>query len=131
MKKKWAITLVLGILILGGGGYWTYQHFKAVPQTASLITTKVKKGDIKQQITATGTVKFPEEVPLAFEQSGTVKEVYVQAGDSVAAGQVLVQMDTETLQQELSESVASLKEAELNWQQQLVDAQELIKILSE
>lgn len=123
MKKKWVIILVLSIVVLGGGGYWTYQHFKAVPQTASLITTMVKKGDVKQQITATGTVKYPEEVPLAFEQGGTVKEIYVQAGDSVKAGQVLVQMDTETLQQELSESIASLKEAELNWQQQLVDAQ--------
>lgn len=126
MKKKWAVTLVLGILVLGGGGYWTYQHFKAVPQVASSIFSTVKKGNVKQQITATGTVKYQEEVPLAFETAGTVKEVYVQAGDSVVAGQVLVQMDTETLQQVVSESAASLKEAELNWQQQVVDAQSTI-----
>jgi HlyD family secretion protein len=123
MKKKWAVTLVLGILVLGGGAYWAYQHFKAEPQTASLITTTVKKGDVKKEITATGTVKYPEEVPLAFEQAGTVEEVYVQVGDTVTAGQVLAQMDTETLQQVVSESVANLKEAELNWQQQLVEAQ--------
>jgi HlyD family secretion protein len=123
MKKKWAVTLVLGILVLGGGGYWAYQYFQAKPQTTSLITSTVKKGDVKQQITATGIVKYPEEVPLAFEQAGTVKEIYVQAGDVVKAGQVLAQKDTDTLQQELSESIASLKEAELNWQQQIVEAE--------
>lgn len=123
MKKKLTVTLVLGILILGGGGYWAYQHFKTVPQTSSTITTTVKKGDVKKAITATGTVKYLEEVPLAFQQAGTVKGVYVQAGDMVKAGQVLAQMDTETLQQEVSGSAASLKEAELNWQQQQVEAQ--------
>lgn len=127
MKKKWAVILVLGILVLGGGGYWAYNQSKSEPPTASLITAKVVKGNVKQEITATGTVKYPEEVPLAFAQAGTqagtVKEVYVRAGDTVTAGQVLAQMDTETLQQEVSESVASLKEAELNWQQQQVEAQ--------
>jgi HlyD family secretion protein len=123
MKKKWVVTLVLGILVVGGGGYWAYQHFKPTPQTSSLITSAAKKGDVKKLITATGTVKYPEEVPLAFETAGTVKEVYVQAGDTVTAGQVLAQMDTETLQQEVQESNANLKEAGVNWQQQKVQAE--------
>lgn len=123
MKKKWMIGIVLGVLVLGGGGYWAYQLFKPEPVTGSLITTTVKQGDVKQMITATGTVRYPEEVPLSFEQAGTVKEVYVQAGDTVTAGQVLAQMDTETLQQEVSESEANLKDAELSWQQQKLEAE--------
>lgn len=123
MKKKLVITLVLGVVVLGGGGFWAYQHFQEKPQQTSLMTTTVKKGDIIQEITATGTVMYPEEVPLAFEQNGKVREIYVKVGDAVTAGQALAQMDTETLQQEVTESMASLKEAELNWQQQKVEAE--------
>lgn len=123
MKKKLVITLVLGVVVLGGGGFWAYQHFQEKPQQTSLMTTTVKKGDIIQEITATGTVMYPEEVPLAFEQNGKVREIYVKVGDAVTAGQALAQMDTETLQQEVTESMASLKEAELSWQQQKVEAE--------
>lgn len=123
MKKKWAIILVLGVIVIGGGGYWAFQQFKTEPATASMITAVVKKGDITQTISATGTVNYPEEVPLAFEQSGKIQEVYVEIGDKVTAVQALAQVDTETLQQEVTESVASLREAELNWQQQKVEAE--------
>ncbi|MGI1659830.1 MAG: efflux RND transporter periplasmic adaptor subunit [Desulfitobacterium sp.] len=126
MKKKSVVALVLGVVIIGGGGFWAYQYFQPKPQAASLMTASVKKGTITQEITATGTVMYPEEVPLAFEQAGKVKEIYVEVGDTVTAGQALAQMDTETLQQEVAESVASLKEAELNWQQQKVEAEATI-----
>ena len=41
MKKKWVVITALSILVLGGGGYWAYQHFKAKPQAASVITARV------------------------------------------------------------------------------------------
>lgn len=122
VKKPWIIIPVV-CLLLGGGGFWAMNHFKAEPQQAPLMTASVMRGDVKQTITATGTVRYPEEVPLAFEQTGTVKEIYVEDGDKVTAGQILARLDTETLQQELTESQAALKEAELTWEQQRVEAE--------
>lgn len=122
MKKKWVVITVVSVLLIGGG-YWAYQQFKTQPQTASTITTKVRKGDVKKEITATGSVRYPEELSLAFKQGGTVQEIYVKAGDSVKAGQALAKLDPTSLEQAVVQAEASLKDAEINWQQQQLGAQ--------
>ncbi len=53
----------------------------------------VQRGDLTIDITAVGNLAFSRQEELAFEVGGTVAEVLVEVGDSVAAGQTLVGLD--------------------------------------
>jgi len=96
MNKKWVTIGVLGVLVLGGG-YWTYKHFTAKPVAAASITSKAKMGNVSKVITATGTVNFPQAIPLTFAQAGKIVELDVKAGDVVKTGQVLAKTDSTKL----------------------------------
>src|SRR5690606_29584151 len=67
---------------------------------ASLPTFTVRRGSVVQTISATGNVQPARLVDLRFGTQGRVKEVLVEAGDRVEAGQVLAVLDNR--QQELA-----------------------------
>lgn len=115
MNKKWVTIGVLGVLILGGG-YWGYQHFKAKPAAATFITAPAKMADVTKVITATGTVNFPHSIPLAFKQAGQITEINVKTGDPVKAGQILAKTDDSSLQLAVQQQQASVSTAELKLQ---------------
>ncbi|MDR3602070.1 MAG: biotin/lipoyl-binding protein, partial [Desulfosporosinus sp.] len=115
MTKKWVTFGVLGILVLGGG-YWGYNHFKAKPVVATNITTKAKMGDVSKVITATGTVSFPHSIPLTFKQAGQIVALNVKAGDSVKAGQVLAKTDDSSLQLAVTTQQAAVTSAQAKLQ---------------
>ena len=65
MKKKWVTIGVIAVVVVGGG-FWGYKHFTAKPKVAANITAKAKMADVSKVITATGTVNFPQSLPLTF-----------------------------------------------------------------
>lgn len=68
------------------------------PQTTEILDrTTAERGDLRLTVSATGVVVPNREVPLLFESSGVVREVYVTAGQSVRAGEVLAALDTADL----------------------------------
>lgn len=118
-KKKWIIIGVLGIILIGGG-FWAYKSFAIQPVTATTITGKVQRGDVRNVITATGTVSYPTVVNLTFEQTEKLVALNVAVGDTVKAGQVLMQIDPSNLQQTVNQQQANLASA----QAKLLQAQE-------
>lgn len=64
-------------------------------------------------ITTTGTIEI-DEVIVAPEAAGRVREVLVAEGDRVVEGQVLVQFDTATLQAQRAQLEAALRAAQAN-----------------
>jgi HlyD family secretion protein len=64
-------------------------------------------------IEASGTIEA-EEVVVASEFGGRVKEVFANEGDEVEAGQVLVQLDTDLLEAQIGEAEAARSTAEAN-----------------
>ncbi|HET7771516.1 MAG TPA: biotin/lipoyl-binding protein, partial [Chloroflexota bacterium] len=65
-----------------------------VPQ---LPTVQVKKGTIVDAIKVLGRVVSSREADLSFRNSGRIRDVYVQPGDLVQAGQVLAELDQRDL----------------------------------
>ena len=57
----------------------------------------VERGDIQISVTATGNISLPNQASLSFGSAGTVKRVAVEAGDRVAQGQVLAELDASAL----------------------------------
>lgn len=64
-------------------------------------------------ISTTGTIEI-DEVIVAPEAAGRVREVLVAEGDRVVEGQVLVQFDTATLQAQRAQLEAALRAAQAN-----------------
>jgi RND family efflux transporter MFP subunit len=57
----------------------------------------IQRGTLLDEVTASGSVSFPELESLRFEISGTVADVLVEEGEAVTAGQELILLDDVTI----------------------------------
>ena len=71
-------------------------------------------GDLSSTATATGEVQARREAQLSLATSGTVDKVFVQEGDTVAAGDVLVQLNTAALERAVANAEQNLIIQEAN-----------------
>ncbi len=108
--------LAAAVLMAGGcgprGGPEQEQAVERVPVRVVEITT----GPVTATVTATGTIKARDDVPISAEAGGRVLEVTVRVGDSVSEGDVLVQLDDELAELAFRQAEAQrlLAEAELD-----------------
>ncbi|MCY4624315.1 MAG: HlyD family efflux transporter periplasmic adaptor subunit [Chloroflexi bacterium] len=58
---------------------------------------QVRRGDLVNQITSSGSVVFPNRQELTFGTTGTIGEILVAEGDNVALGQELARYDDATV----------------------------------
>ena len=115
LSKKWVTIGIAGVLLLGGG-YWGYNHFTAKAVVIPNITAKVQMGNVSKVITATGTVSFPQSIPLTFKQVGPIIALNVKPGDAVKAGQVLAKTDDSSLQTAVKQQQAAVTTAQAKLQ---------------
>ncbi len=73
----------------------------APPVPISLRTVAVRRGPIAEKLQVNGRVVGLDEVELSFPVDGALKTVAVEAGQAVAAGQVLAELDTRPLEREV------------------------------
>src|SRR5574344_3120811 len=78
-------------------------------------TSKVQQGNLSQIITATGTVKPINQVDVGTQVSGIIKKIFVDFNSHVKKGQVLAEIDRETLQEELKSAKAQLDAAKIEY----------------
>ena len=76
--------------------------------------TNVFRGDLSAGATAAGQLIAQREADLALQTSGTVAAVNAQAGDSVSAGDILVLLDTTSLQRAILEAEQAVAIQEQN-----------------
>lgn len=116
-QKPWLVSILLvvlaaiaGLLLWFGG---TRQSNAGLPvyQTSPAI-----RGDLSVDITGTGHLTAGQEVDLGFSTGGTIREIKVNLGDQVKAGQVLATLD----------EVEKLQVALDDWKIQLNSAQQAL-----
>ena len=114
MKRLFSIALILTLsLVLLGA----CSDKEGAEETTDTQIYTVQKGNIANQITATGYLKMPNQAKLTFGASGTVDEILVDIGDKVTAGQVLSKLDEVTvssLKQSLLQAQVDVKTAQMN-----------------
>ena len=74
----------------------------------------VERGTLLDDVTASGSVTFPELESLRFDISGTVAQILVDEGDAVTEGQPLIVLDDVTisaLESSVAQAEIDLKEA--------------------
>ncbi len=108
-RSLWA-GVAVAVLVIGGWSVWqSGQKAKAAPV---YVTESLKKGDITLTVSANGTLQPTRSVNIGSELSGTVKRVTVDVNDRVKAGQVLVELDTAKLLDQVEQSRAALASAQ-------------------
>ncbi len=126
--KIYAILAILLIAAIGAAAYY-YMNKDAAPAAAA---EKKAEGDKQQQsvtviapgqqtivrsINATGTLAARNEVPIGVVgEGGMVSRVYVDAGDWVREGQVLVSIDRAVQNQQAAASNAQIEVARADLQ---------------
>jgi HlyD family secretion protein len=109
LARLW--TLVVALLIVGGALYYTNAQRKT-QATPVFVTQPLKKGDLTLNVLANGTLQPTRSVTIGSELSGTVKRVLVDVNDRVKAGQVLVELDSAKLGDQVQRSRAALSVAQ-------------------
>ena len=129
MAKKRVFTIsflsVVGVLAVLGG-YWVFGSLFSVDKTIPPEKlAKVEQGSIAKSVVATGKIEPLSKVEIKSKASGIIKYLYVNAGDSVREGQLLVELDKETLEAQLKEAKAFLNAAESKLQEMQSQAKTL------
>lgn len=103
------IAAALILLALLAVRFWLSRGAIEAPQ---YVTEDIVRGTLRLSINATGTLQPTRTVAIGSELSGTVARVRVDVNDTVKAGQVLVELDTAKLRDEVARARASLTSAE-------------------
>ena len=120
-RRMWIPALILILLaVAGAGAYWYFTQNNGQAQAASeLQTATAYRGDITLMASGSGTIVPASEITIGFQESGTLSEVLVSAGDKVQAGQVLARLQTNNTEETIAASVAQAELAVLTAQQSL------------
>jgi RND family efflux transporter MFP subunit len=110
-----ALVLVLGVsaIALAGCGDKKPKKAKASPSASATVSVvTVTSQPIARQINATGTISPWEEVPVGAETGGlTAIAVNAEEGQTVQAGQVLVQLNSTLIAAQLRQQDAAVASA--------------------
>lgn len=103
--------IILAVLIsLGAGGWWLFLR-EGEPQI-SYFTEPLKRGDLTQFVTATGTIEAVNTVSVGSQVSGNLAQVLVDYNDQVSVGQLLAVIDPTLFQADVDRARASLTTAQ-------------------
>jgi HlyD family secretion protein len=90
----------------------------------------IKQGDIAQSVVATGKVEPLAKVEIKSKASGLVKKIFVDYGDRISEGQVMLELDKEQLRARVKEAKANIEAAQATvqsaqaiYERNVIDAQ--------
>jgi HlyD family secretion protein len=119
-KIPWIILGVVLVLAAAGGAYYYFkvrpeqQARAAAAQAPAIATGAVTRGDLMLSASGSGTLVPARELAVAFESGGRLKEVLVNLGDVVEAGQTLAVLDDTDLVNAVAGAEINLRLAEIS-----------------
>jgi HlyD family secretion protein len=123
MNKKTKIILAFAFIAIAiGTAIFAFSNKEVVLQ---IETVQVKKGNISNIITATGTIEATKQVEVGTQVSGVVQKIYVDYNSPVKAGQLIAELDKENLMEVLQQAKSAYNVAlqDQNYKQIIYDRQ--------
>jgi membrane fusion protein, macrolide-specific efflux system len=114
-RYRWPIVGVAVVVIAAAVGltlWLTSSSSTPVGLSVTTVTVPVTTGTIQQTVASSGTLEPASQASLNFAVSGTVDAVWVKAGQTVTAGQILASVGTTALSEDVSAAQAQLTAAE-------------------
>ncbi|MES2879604.1 MAG: efflux RND transporter periplasmic adaptor subunit [Pseudomonadota bacterium] len=109
--RRPTVWIAAGLLVLAGTGVYFWQMNAKSKAAPVYVTEAVNRGNLTLTVAANGTIQPTRSVSIGSELSGTVKRVLVDVNDKIKKGQVLVELDTAKLNDQVARSRASLNAA--------------------
>ncbi len=104
------IGLVALLAVVGGGLFWRTKSKSK--KGVRYRTAQVQLGDLKETVTATGTLKGLDSVDVGAQISGKLTKINVDFNDHVTVGEVLAEIDTASAQSKVDQSHAQVNAAD-------------------
>ena len=114
-KKIWLIVLCIAVVAIAA--ILIVKAHKSANKELVIRTHAVVEYTVENTVTATGTIEPVETVEVGTQVSGKVEKIYVDFNDVVKKGDLLAELDKQTLNQSVSRAKASLtsSESQLNY----------------
>ncbi len=116
IKQHKTLMALLAVVILGGG-YYAYSKFFSGTIATQYVLGAVTKGTIVSSVSGSGQVSALNQVDVKAKTSGDIVYVGVKAGQYVAAGTLIAQVDTRAAQKAVRDAETSLESAQLSYDQ--------------
>jgi HlyD family secretion protein len=117
----WGSAVAVLLAVAGAYAWRANSQANAAP---SYVTEAAQTGSLTLSVSANGTLQPTRSVNIGSELSGTVRNVLVDVNDRVKKGQLLVELDTAKLNDQLTKSRASLSAAQAKVAQTTVTVKE-------
>ena len=104
-----AVVVIIAVLALAS------KNVKAPEATAQVNVINVEKGDVSEELDATGTVKSLQKKTFYSPVNATVQDMPFEVGDSVKEGEQLITYDLEDLEKENQKAELNVKSGKLDY----------------
>jgi HlyD family secretion protein len=115
LRHKRLIIILCGALaLLALPAYYFFGNRSAAAQ---YLTAKVERGNLRNTVTATGTLQAVTTVQVGSQASGTISALYADFNSTVKKGQVIAQLDPSVTKAQVDQAQANLQQAQASLQQ--------------
>src|SRR6267142_2684729 len=122
LSLSWKKLLSNKKLLMGGAGaavlalaaYYFWGNQSSTPQ---YMTAKVERGNLRNSVTATGTLQAVTTVQVGSQASGTISSLTADYNSVVKKGQVIAQLDPAVSKAQVDQARANLQQAQAGLQQ--------------
>lgn len=108
--RRWGLILFGLVLVLGGSYVWYHFRGRQAAEQMTFTTVSVTPTAYDLTLSGPGTLEPSRSVSVSSSVAGTI-ETMPAVGDTVRKGQVLVQLETTTLEQAVSAAQLALEQA--------------------
>lgn len=123
-KKKRGLKLKIGLalVVLAGIGAGVYFKFFRTPPVEKFAATRVLEGSVIDKLAETGSIQLVRTVEVKSTVAGEVRQLPVEAGEMVVAGQVLAIIEPDPTQSlQLYQKRSAVDQARINLKEQEQD----------
>ncbi|MDQ1343613.1 MAG: HlyD family secretion protein [Patescibacteria group bacterium] len=116
--KKQTLAILASVIVLAGAGY-SYSKSKTASTASVRVTEKdtvaAFSGTVRSTIQGVGTATASSTQSLQFNSNGKIVAWNVSAGDRVKKGQILAEVDSRDVDNDIRNQTLSLKNAQLSY----------------
>lgn len=113
-RKK---TLILGTAGIALAAVAAFYFWGGQATAAQYLTARVERGNLRNTVTATGTLQAVTTVQVGSQASGTISALYADYNSVVKKGQVVAQLDPAVSKAQVDQARANLQQAQASLQQ--------------
>jgi len=112
-KRKKLILGIAAVAAFAFAGYYFWGSGTAAP---TYMTAKIERGNLRNTVTATGTLQAVTTVQVGSQASGTISALYADFNSAVKKGQVVAQLDPAVSKAQVDQGRATLQQAQASLQ---------------